>query len=233
MNRIDLLIGGLFCVVISGTAASSGAQPFPTPANPPPPSAAATAPAPATPAAPATSPSSEPVDMGTFAAPPIATPSTPPPPPPLFGCQPGFSEVAGRCVESCKVAGAHCAIEHAPGFRRHDGLMVRETSGIFSTSLRAHSNDRRSDLKDQTVTGNLTVDVGAAVIDNLIVRGRIEGALGGFKDSPFGPGHTAALFGMLGAGADYYFMPINLYVGGTLGVAGVTIAEINDLDKPK
>jgi hypothetical protein len=119
------------------------------------------------------------------------------------------------------------------GFRQHDGLLIRATSGLFSTGLRADSGSKHvSDLKDQTVTVNLTFDAGAAVTDNLIVRGRLDGNVGGFKDSPFG-GDVGLLFGAIGAGVDYYFMPINLYVGGTLSIAGATVAELNDLKKPK
>jgi hypothetical protein len=99
---------------------------------------------------------------------------------------------------------------------------------LFSVSAwRADSGtESQGTLTETGVAGGLAVDVGAAVIDNLIVRGRLSGGWELMRDGAFARDLDAAfVFGGLGVGADYYFMPLNLYVGATIGLAGVTLVE--------
>jgi hypothetical protein len=77
------------------------------------------------------------------------------------------------------------------------------------------------DHRDETsLLAGLAVDGGAAVMENLIVRARLRTAVTGFRESEFGD-DVLFSYGAAGAGVDYYFMPINVYVGGTISVAGV------------
>jgi hypothetical protein len=82
-------------------------------------------------------------------------------------------------------------------------------------------------LHEPSFTLGFGVDVGAAVIENLIVRGRLRGAAGYYRESDFGD-HVLFTFGGVGAGVDYYFMPVNLYIGGTLSIAGIARAQADE-----
>jgi len=101
--------------------------------------------------------------------------------------------------------------------REHKGLLLRATTGWGFGRLGAS----KGDLHEPSFVLGFGVDVGAAVIENLIVRGRLRGAAGYYDDSDFGD-QVLFTFGGIGAGVDYYIMPINVYVGGTLSVAGIT-----------
>ena len=80
-------------------------------------------------------------------------------------------------------------------------------------------------LSDGGVAIGSSLDLGAAVSQNLIVRGRLGwSATGRLADKVFGP-DIGAVLGDVGAGADYYLMPINMYFGVTLGLAGVAFVN--------
>jgi hypothetical protein len=178
----------------------------------------------------------EPVWIGAVTAPPIAAPPqicTP-------ACRPGFLCLSGGCVTACNPRCSNheyctetgvCRTRIKPGAHRHDGPLLRAGGGPLIASLTANSLNASRDLTDQTVTGNISVDGGGAVIENLIVRGRFQGSVGYLGHSPFG-GDVIVLYGAMGVGADYYFMPINLYVGGTLSLTGASVSQINNLDLP-
>lgn len=106
--------------------------------------------------------------------------------------------------------------------------MLRATSGYGFGSLTASA----ADVREGSLVVGLGVDVGAAVIENLIVRGRLRGAVGYYQDNDFGE-DVLLSFGTLGAGVDYYFMPINIYVGGTVSVAGITRSDEDRANRSK
>lgn len=110
--------------------------------------------------------------------------------------------------------------------QEHKGLALRVTSGYGFGSLSA------SDVREGSLVVGLGVDVGGAVIENLIVRGRLRGAVSYYRDNPFGT-NTLFSFGTAGAGIDYYFMPINIYLGGTLSVAGISRADEDNVNRSK
>jgi hypothetical protein len=178
----------------------------------------------------------EPVWIGPVSAPPIAAPApmcTP-------ACRPGFLCLSGHCVTACnpRCSGHQyctetgvCREKIKPGARQHDGLLARAGGGVMISSLHANSLNASRDLSDRTATGNISVDGGGAVVENLILRARFEGSLGYLGNSPFG-GDVIVTYGAMGIGADYYFMPINLYVGATVMLAGASVAQVNDLDQP-
>jgi len=90
------------------------------------------------------------------------------------------------------------------------------------------SNDRRGDRSDIVGFADMAFDVGGTIAPNLILRGRVWGELFARSDSElaYGPVDDAVgLLGGIGAGADYYFMPLNLYVGATVGIAGIGVLE--------
>jgi hypothetical protein len=101
------------------------------------------------------------------------------------------------------------------GGQEHKGLLVRATTGYGFGTLAA------GDVHEPSLMLGLGVDVGSAVIENLIVRGRMRGMVSYFADNDFGE-NVLYSFGTFGVGVDYYFMPINIYIGGTLSVAGIS-----------
>jgi hypothetical protein len=78
--------------------------------------------------------------------------------------------------------------------------------------------------------GSISVDVGATPIENLIVYGRLQGFAFNHMSTSDSPNAGGAYFGMLGAGARYYFMPLDWYAGGTLSLASVRVTS--DLGEP-
>jgi len=98
--------------------------------------------------------------------------------------------------------------------------MLRATSGYGFGSLTAS----KAEKSEGSLVVGLGVDVGSAVIENLIVRGRLRGAVSYYRDNDFGA-NVLFSFGTLGLGVDYYFTPINIYVGGTVSVAGITRSD--------
>lgn len=76
------------------------------------------------------------------------------------------------------------------------------------------------------------IDIGSAVVENLVLRGRIRGAVSYYRRGSFGD-NVLFSFGTVGAGVDYYFMPINIYIGGTVSVAGVTRTDEDYVNRSK
>jgi hypothetical protein len=111
--------------------------------------------------------------------------------------------------------------------RRHIGFSVRLGAGagygwakrkLPQGSTRVHGLD-----------GMLTLDVGAAAIENLIVYGRVAG-LGWNQLGAGGSSNAGSAYaGLLGAGARYYLMPWNVYGSATAALAVLKIT--NDLGK--
>jgi hypothetical protein len=114
-----------------------------------------------------------------------------------------------------------------PGARRHDGFLLRATNAVSVTALRVDSGvSSRGVVKDGGLSGSSALDVGAALIDNFILRGRVGAGWAALAKSPFADGNDVIfVFGTVGVGADYYFMPVNLYVGATLALAGAMLGE--------
>ena len=113
--------------------------------------------------------------------------------------------------------------------RRHEGFSIRLSAGIgYGWAKRKLE---RGSSRVHGLDGLLSLDVGSAVIENLIVYGRVAG----FAWNQLGAGGSdnagSAYAGMLGAGARYYLLPSNIYGSATaaLGVLKIT----NDLGKPQ
>lgn len=118
-------------------------------------------------------------------------------------------------------------LEGAPGAREHDGFFLRLSIGPGAG--RAHYKERVDGMRTSTVeasglAGMFDVAAGARVVGNLIVHGNLlftrfdspTRRVDGVKDAAL---HVTSSATMLGAGASYYFMPLNVYVSGSLGMA--------------
>jgi hypothetical protein len=127
-----------------------------------------------------------------------------------------------------------------PTAERHDGFMLRLTLGFGGgTVTRNIKNDPLEVLGGDgktTVSGfgeSFSLDIGGALADNVILHGRLStfGLInpkvkrqGESLDANDDDGGASVL---LGPAITYYFMPINLYLTGAigLGAVGATVKE--------
>jgi hypothetical protein len=98
--------------------------------------------------------------------------------------------------------------------------MLRATSGYGFGTLSASGTG----VREGSLVIGLGVDVGSAIVENVILRGRLRGAVSYYRDNDFGA-NVLFSFGTAGLGVDYYFTPINIYIGGTVSVAGISRAD--------
>lgn len=100
---------------------------------------------------------------------------------------------------------------------------MRVSAGLGFGSTRRALN--RGSYKVSGLEGILSLDIGASVIDNLIVYGRISGfAWNSLRESDSANAGGAYL-GLVGAGARYYLMPHNAFASATLGVATTQVLD--------
>ena len=211
--------------------------PADAPAQPPAQTAPADATPPATPApAPALQPAvpSEPQPSAPAAvapspeatAPAAAQPQPPPAPAPAAepAPEPGPAR-AGLLERPAEVEGWNEESGFDPDLRTYTGLSIRLGAGLGLAS--AKRNLDKGSNRVSGFDGLITLDVGAAAIENLIVYGRIGGFALNHASSGDSPNAGNAYFGMLGAGARYHFMPIDWYASATLSLAAASVT--NDL----
>jgi hypothetical protein len=141
-------------------------------------------------------------------------------------CGPDCGERCRR-HEYCSEYGTCEEIPEVEG-QEHRGLMLRVTTGYGFGTLSASG----AGVREGSLVVGLGVDVGGTVAENLIVRGRLRGAVSYYRDNDFGS-DVLFSFGTLGLGVDYYFMPINIYVGGTVSLAGITRADDDRVNRSK
>ena len=107
----------------------------------------------------------------------------------------------------------------------HRGFLARLRTGFGIDSIRLDADSSSRSAKDAAAGLGASLDLGGALIPNLILRGRAAFWASAVRDSPFAYDRGGFAFGLLGAGLDYYVMPANIYFGGTLGVAGASFVE--------
>jgi hypothetical protein len=130
-----------------------------------------------------------------------------------------------------------------PTAERHDGFMLRLTLGFGGGTVTRHiKNDPAEILGGDgktTVSGfgeSFSLDIGGAPMDNLIIHGRLStfGLInpkikrhGDELDANDDDGGASIL---IGPAITYYFMPINIYLTGAigLGVVGATVKDEDD-----
>src|SRR5262249_28220230 len=135
----------------------------------------------------------------------------PPPPPPGYGPPPTVYASA------------------APGYHEHDGFYLRLHLGVGGTRMTA-------DDPDVTISGAggaLGIAVGGAVAENLIIYGELLADIASNPDIKFGgftssTEDTSAGVVGIGAGLAYYFMPINVYISGTVAASRLTASQHGD-----
>jgi hypothetical protein len=116
------------------------------------------------------------------------------------------------------------------GVEAHDGFFLRLTAGPAggAVSLDVPDNPIR------TFSGggwSSSVEIGGAPVRDVVIFGRVRGAW--LFDPKVRDGKTkvdlgnnlVVTQGLIGAGINYYVMPINIYFGGTIGFATITTAR--------
>jgi hypothetical protein len=146
----------------------------------------------------------------------------PPPPPPGAPPGPGYP--------------AEAPPPEPPASRHeHTGFFLRFVLGVGGVST--SEDDGISDLVRGGGAGFFDIGIGGAITENLILHADIllgsipnpslsvDGVDVGDLDAPIG-------FSSLGAALTYYFMPINIYVTGALGVGQVRLDDGTPVSDP-
>lgn len=114
------------------------------------------------------------------------------------------------------------------GFHEHDGFYLSLSPGFGGGDFQETHFIGNSTLEMSGGTSNLDLKIGGTVVRNkLIVSGDFIGVrmlspkttVGSFD---LGRDDGEGQQGLLGLGVTYYFMPVNLFLSGTLGVGGFT-----------
>jgi hypothetical protein len=108
----------------------------------------------------------------------------------------------------------------------HRGVSIRVSAGLGYGIMRRRVTDSSS-YKVRGLEGQLSLDIGASVIDNLIVFGRFSGFAWNSMFVNDSRNAGGAYLGLLGAGARYYLMPANAFASAAIGVAALQV--LNDL----
>jgi hypothetical protein len=111
---------------------------------------------------------------------------------------------------------------------RHDGFYLRLTGGFGGVYTKTSVG-----ADDDSISGggaDFSLGLGGAVRENLILLGELSGT-SGVNPTETVNGQDANLNGLtlfatfVGAGINYYFMPLDLYVGGSLGAAQLSLKD--------
>lgn len=113
-----------------------------------------------------------------------------------------------------------------PTAARHDGFMARATIGLGGASVK--SKPVGSDTTVRDFSGGvlaLSLDVGGTPTDNFVIHGRFAGmsvpsprARIGDLNQPRSDQNSAGVL-LLAPAVTYYFMPINIYATGAVGLS--------------
>jgi tetratricopeptide (TPR) repeat protein len=118
---------------------------------------------------------------------------------------------------------AVAAVVPPPGHHSHDGFFLRMQLGFGFTSV----NAERADVEVSGTSGHFSLAAGVALAGKLVLYGEFGG--GSVTKPNVKVGDQSASFDgefsvfTFGAGAAYYFMPINVYLSGTIGGSQVTL----------
>lgn len=129
------------------------------------------------------------------------------------------------------------------GVKKHDGFMLRMAFGVGGAyTKRSPENEDESDLDVSGLSWSFNIDVGASPIKNLVLHGRISDmvmirpivSLDGKKTRT----KEVALFSaaLIGPAITYYFMPINFYITGAIGLSRLSVVyerEEDEEDEPR
>lgn len=152
-------------------------------------------------------------------------------------CGAGERCSAGECVMQPRAAvpgGIDWSAppEHTPGVEAHDGFMLRLALGLGYGSVTQSAG--AATFKLTGASGSFSVDVGGAVTENAVIHARIADF---FEFSPHvtvngkdaGDAQNVSIGGVfVGPAFTYYFMPVNLYLTGAVGMSWIRAANSDE-----
>lgn len=113
-----------------------------------------------------------------------------------------------------------------PGTHEHDGFFFRATLGFGGATATGDYGGTSLDVSGGG--GLITLGFGKVVKENFALYGELQGLSLSEPDvSVDGEGVDNVVstgFSSLGVGGSYYFMPLNAFVGGTLGLGTATVS---------
>lgn len=127
-------------------------------------------------------------------------------------------------------------LEGSPGAREHDGFFLRLSMGPGAgIALYREKVDtvRTSDVEARGLAGLFELSMGGRVVGNLIAHGSVlftrfqseTRRVDGVKDAAQSVTSSST---MVGGGGSYYFMPLNVYVSSSVGLAWAFEERGND-----
>ena len=135
--------------------------------------------------------------------------------------QPAFTVI----LTSALLSGIAHSQPSDPGFHAHDGFYLSLCGGFGGLTWADDEPPVTSEMSG--ATGNLDFKIGGAVMrDRLILSGDLITA---HAPNPKEKGNSAPVannaslrMGIIGMGATYYFMPVNIFLSGTFGIGRFT-----------
>lgn len=117
--------------------------------------------------------------------------------------------------------------------RTHDGFFLRLSAGVGGANTENEFLD--SDVEFSGGSGDGNIAIGAIVAPNLAIHGTLFGWTIGDPEvdvEGLGSGEVDGDLSMsaFGGGLTYYFMPVNLYLSGSLGAATLSIDGDDDFE---
>lgn len=117
--------------------------------------------------------------------------------------------------------------------RTHDGFFLRLSAGLGGASTEIEVLD--TDFEFSGSTGDANIAIGAVVAPNLAIHGTLFGWTSSKPDLDVEGLGSAEVDGDLtmsafGGGLTYYFMPVNIYLSGSLGAGTLEIEGDDDLE---
>lgn len=143
-----------------------------------------------------------------------------------------------RMIISIGLVGLACAAQAVPAGAENTprdhagGFFLRLAAGAGGASSEIDTDG--NDVKFSGPAGDVNIAIGGMVARNLALHGTIFGWTVGNPDvevngRTFDTDDTEFSMSALGGGLTYYFMPVNLYLSGSLGVGSLT-ADGSEVD---
>ena len=114
-----------------------------------------------------------------------------------------------------------------PGVETHDGFMLRLAAGLGSSSA-SEVLLSGGEVGWRGLAGTFSLDIGGAVAGDLALHGRLASFVTfnptvEVDGTDLGTAEDLSIsFTLFGIGLTYYFMPVNIYLTGVVGISGVS-----------
>ena len=127
------------------------------------------------------------------------------------------------CILACAVQASAQEVQPPPGYHEHDGFFLSLSTGPAYASV----DDKwgSTELRYSGFGASFDFRIGGAIGQNLILSGDLMGwSLSEPEVSGYGSMNNSYFTqSTIGAGVTYYFMPANMFISGTVGLAGYSL----------